>query len=333
MGQHPPAAGGLPEPGLRHRPDRDADRAGAHRPAGEDLPHVAAAVRRRRVHQSGGPARGAAVAVPAPHQPDGDAHLRADRLLPSSSSPASDGNWGSSDPTAPRPRGARTDGTSSASSICPTDCTRGTRSGSRRCVGTWRPSSIAARTPSSSTPRPSTSWPSATGRSWAASPRSAIVSTTRPTSDRVGFFGFFECIDDQAVADALFAAAADWCRSKGHDVLRGPASFSVNDECGLLVDGFEYPPALMMPHNPPLLRGAGGARRFRQGEGSLGLPGRERRAVRPGARAARPRHRAHPAATRHHHPPARPDGLRRGGRDRSRRSTTPRGRRTGASSP
>ena len=69
--------------------------------------------------------------------------------------------------------------------------------------------------------------------------------------DRVGFFGFFECIDDQAVADALFGAAEEWCRAKGHDVLRGPASFSVNDECGLLVDGFEFPPALMMPHNPP----------------------------------------------------------------------------------
>ncbi len=69
--------------------------------------------------------------------------------------------------------------------------------------------------------------------------------------DRVGFFGFFECINDQTVADALFAAATEWCRAKGHDVLRGPASFSVNDECGLLVDGFDFPPALMMPHNPP----------------------------------------------------------------------------------
>jgi GNAT superfamily N-acetyltransferase len=68
--------------------------------------------------------------------------------------------------------------------------------------------------------------------------------------DRVGFFGFFECIDDQTVADALFEAAASWCRTRGHDVLRGPASFSVNDECGLLVDGFDTPPALMMPHNP-----------------------------------------------------------------------------------
>jgi GNAT superfamily N-acetyltransferase len=82
--------------------------------------------------------------------------------------------------------------------------------------------------------------------------------------DRVGFFGFFECVDDQAVADALFRAAGDWCRGKGHDGLRGPASFSVNDECGLLVDGFETPPTLMMPHNPryyvPLLERAGFAK-------------------------------------------------------------------------
>jgi GNAT superfamily N-acetyltransferase len=79
--------------------------------------------------------------------------------------------------------------------------------------------------------------------------------------DRVGFFGFFECTDDQAVADALLDAAATWCRERGHDVLRGPASFSVNDECGLLVDGFDSPPTLMMPHNPPyyvrLVEGAG----------------------------------------------------------------------------
>jgi GNAT superfamily N-acetyltransferase len=68
--------------------------------------------------------------------------------------------------------------------------------------------------------------------------------------DRVGFFGFFECIDDQKVADTLLEAAAKWCRDLGHDILRGPASFSVNDECGLLVDGFETPPAVMMPHNP-----------------------------------------------------------------------------------
>lgn len=79
--------------------------------------------------------------------------------------------------------------------------------------------------------------------------------------DRVGFFGFFETARDPSVASALVDAAAAWVRARGHDTLRGPASFSVNDECGLLVSGFESPPALMMPHNPPwyldLLEGAG----------------------------------------------------------------------------
>lgn len=70
-------------------------------------------------------------------------------------------------------------------------------------------------------------------------------------SDQTGFFGFFETIYDQGVADALFEAAAAWLRGRGHDVMRGPASFSTNDECGLLVDGFDTPPTLMMPHNPP----------------------------------------------------------------------------------
>lgn len=69
--------------------------------------------------------------------------------------------------------------------------------------------------------------------------------------DKVGFFGFFESEDDQVVADHLFEAAAGWLRQRGFDTMRGPASFSVNDECGLLVDGFDTPPTLMMPHNPP----------------------------------------------------------------------------------
>jgi len=73
----------------------------------------------------------------------------------------------------------------------------------------------------------------------------------REHGDRVGFYGFFESVNDQATANALFDAAADWVRAKGCDVLRGPMNPSVNDDCGLLVDGFATPPALMMPHNPP----------------------------------------------------------------------------------
>lgn len=68
--------------------------------------------------------------------------------------------------------------------------------------------------------------------------------------DRVGFYGFFESVDDPVVAAALFDAAAAWLRAKGCDTMRGPMSPSINDECGLLVDGFDTPPTLLMPHNP-----------------------------------------------------------------------------------
>jgi GNAT superfamily N-acetyltransferase len=70
-------------------------------------------------------------------------------------------------------------------------------------------------------------------------------------ADRVGFFGFFECVDDPPTAAALFGAAGAWLRERGLGVMRGPASFSTNDEAGLLVAGFETPPVIMMPHNPP----------------------------------------------------------------------------------
>ncbi|MGH7539079.1 MAG: GNAT family N-acetyltransferase, partial [Gemmatimonadales bacterium] len=68
--------------------------------------------------------------------------------------------------------------------------------------------------------------------------------------DRVGFYGFFESVNDQAVATALFDAAAAWLAAQGCDTMRGPMSPSINDECGLLVDGFDTPPTLLMPHNP-----------------------------------------------------------------------------------
>jgi len=68
--------------------------------------------------------------------------------------------------------------------------------------------------------------------------------------DRVGFYGFFESVNDQDVANALLDAAAAWLSAQGFDMMRGPMSPSINDECGLLVDGFHTPPTLMMPHNP-----------------------------------------------------------------------------------
>lgn len=66
-----------------------------------------------------------------------------------------------------------------------------------------------------------------------------------------GHFGMFECIDDQQVADALFAAAEDWLRGRGMIRSMGPFSLSIWDEPGLLVQGFDGPPTVMMGHHLP----------------------------------------------------------------------------------
>src|SRR5438552_5725755 len=70
----------------------------------------------------------------------------------------------------------------------------------------------------------------------------------------VGCFGLFESIDDQQVADALFEAAADWLRARGRDEIMGPIDYSTNYVCGLLIDGFKFPPTLLTSHNPPYYR-------------------------------------------------------------------------------
>ncbi|MFU2209805.1 hypothetical protein [Solidesulfovibrio sp. C21] len=69
--------------------------------------------------------------------------------------------------------------------------------------------------------------------------------------NETGFFGFFECENNRETAHALFDAAADWVRGKGKVRLHGPLSFSIYDEVGLLVEGFDTPPAMMQTHNPP----------------------------------------------------------------------------------
>lgn len=69
-------------------------------------------------------------------------------------------------------------------------------------------------------------------------------------NEKTGFFGFFEVVEDYEVAIALLSAVRDWVRERGMDRLRGPANFSTNEEVGLLVDGFEVPPAVFMTYNP-----------------------------------------------------------------------------------
>ncbi|PAU93520.1 hypothetical protein CK503_12025 [Aliifodinibius salipaludis] len=68
-------------------------------------------------------------------------------------------------------------------------------------------------------------------------------------NNKTGFFGFFECINDQSVANLLFKVASDWLKKRGHTDVLGPANPSMMDEIGILVDGFEYEPSFMMPYH------------------------------------------------------------------------------------
>ena len=82
--------------------------------------------------------------------------------------------------------------------------------------------------------------------------------------ERTGFFGFFDTIDDQQVADALLQRASEWLRSRGMKKVLGPFSLNSNEEIGCLVEGFDMPPMVMMPHHRPyqggLIEGAGFAK-------------------------------------------------------------------------
>ena len=69
-----------------------------------------------------------------------------------------------------------------------------------------------------------------------------------------GFWGFFECEDDPEAAAMLFDSAAAWLAARGMSSMLGPASFSLNDQAGLLIDGFGVPPVVEMTYNPPYYR-------------------------------------------------------------------------------
>ena len=73
--------------------------------------------------------------------------------------------------------------------------------------------------------------------------------------DRVGFFGAFDCVDDAEVAGALLGQAADWLRDRGLTVMRGPATHSTNETCGLLIEGHGDLPFVGMPWNPSYYAG------------------------------------------------------------------------------
>ncbi|MBU2530449.1 MAG: hypothetical protein KKD35_05360 [Elusimicrobia bacterium] len=80
-------------------------------------------------------------------------------------------------------------------------------------------------------------------------------------NENMGFFGFFDCTDDEETAKKLFEQAAAWLKKKGAIAIRGPVNPSTNETCGILIEGFDSPPVIMMPYNPPyylkLLENAG----------------------------------------------------------------------------
>jgi hypothetical protein len=69
-------------------------------------------------------------------------------------------------------------------------------------------------------------------------------------NEKMAIWGFFECADDLEAARALFSAVETWALQKGMNFLRGPLSPSMNYETGLLIEGFDYPPAVGMTYNP-----------------------------------------------------------------------------------
>jgi GNAT superfamily N-acetyltransferase len=69
--------------------------------------------------------------------------------------------------------------------------------------------------------------------------------------DATGHFGFIDAIDDPVVFRALLAEAEAWLKAKGMKRAAGPFNFSTNEEIGLLIDGFDAPPVMMMPYSPP----------------------------------------------------------------------------------
>ena len=70
-------------------------------------------------------------------------------------------------------------------------------------------------------------------------------------SEKTGFFGMFECAQNQEAANLLLDTAFDWCKSNGFSKLEGPMNLSTNHECGLLVEGFDSSPVLGITFNPP----------------------------------------------------------------------------------
>lgn len=70
-------------------------------------------------------------------------------------------------------------------------------------------------------------------------------------NEKVIFFGLYESFNDRDIAESLLNAVSTWGKERGMTILRGPMNISMNDECAFLLEGFDSPPVIMMPYNPP----------------------------------------------------------------------------------
>jgi GNAT superfamily N-acetyltransferase len=82
--------------------------------------------------------------------------------------------------------------------------------------------------------------------------------------DQTGFWGYFECENEPEAARALFDAAEGWLKEKGLARALGPVNPSINDPCGLLIDGFGWSPFVLMTYNPPFYPALVEARGYRK---------------------------------------------------------------------
>jgi GNAT superfamily N-acetyltransferase len=104
--------------------------------------------------------------------------------------------------------------------------------------------------------------------------------------DDAAHFGFLEAVDDEETFAALLGSAEDWARARGMKKIAGPFSFSVNEECGLLVEGFAEPPYVMMPHGRPYYRTQVEARGYRKAMDMHALKWLPQHAIMPERRKA-----------------------------------------------
>ena len=193
-------------------------------------------------------------------------------------------------PTSSSPRsGPRP--TSTPSSRCPSGSMPATRATSRRSTSSAGRPSRRARTRCSSMSRCASSWRAAPARSVGRISAQVDRAHLERYNDSTGHFGCLAAEDDPAIFAALFAAAEGWLQAKGMKRATGPFSLSVNEEVGLLVDGFDSRPVLLVPYDPPYAGPRVEACGYAEGQGRLLLrlrrPERARDDRRQAARRAR----------------------------------------------